>query len=63
MQKVGENVEYEIVKDTLTIKVNLAHRGGRSASGKTVSIASTKGNIALPHSSGAVCGLNVYCKE
>ncbi len=57
------NVVTSVKGDILTITVNLKERHGPSASGKTVSIASTQGNIKLaaPHD-GVSIGLNVYTK-
>ncbi len=60
--QMGENVSYKVEGNTLTITVDLAKRYGPSASGKTTKIASTGGNHAVGHSSGAVIGLNVYTK-
>jgi hypothetical protein len=46
----------------LTIKVDLSKEFGPSASGKTIIIASTEGNIAVPGRDEKV-GLNVYRKK
>jgi hypothetical protein len=56
------NVQFDIKGDKLTITVDLSKRNGKSASGKTTVIATTSGNTALNHASGAVVGLNVYTK-
>lgn len=62
-QEIGENMGVEISKDgILTIKVDLNKEFGRSASGKTTIIASSKGNVALAGAGGAVIGLNIYKK-
>jgi len=63
MKQIGSNVRVETDGDMLTIKVDLSQRQGRSASGKTMVIASTQGNVNLGHASGAVLGLNVYTKQ
>ena len=57
------NVVTAIKGDVLTITVNLKERHGPSTSGKTISIASTHGNIRLspPHDNVSL-GLNVYTK-
>jgi len=60
-EEVGENVTYTIKGNTLTITVMLDHEGGRSASGKTIRIASTEGNVKIDGTP-AVMGLNVYKK-
>lgn len=59
------NVKAEVKGNLLVLTVDLSVRGGRSASGKSVTIASTQGNqtIALPDGKGtAAYGLNVYTK-
>ena len=61
METVGENVTYAIKGDKLTITVDLSHEGGRSATGKTIRIASTEGNVKI-NGTEAVMGLNVYKK-
>jgi len=55
------NIEMKIEGNILTIKVDLSKTAGPSASGKSIIIASTKGNQPLPepHSDVKV-GLNVY---
>ena len=60
METVGENVTYTIKGDKLTITVDLTHEGGRSASGKNIIIASTKGNVKITDD--ATLGLNIYKK-
>jgi hypothetical protein len=56
-----ENVTIEVKGDTAVITINLKHRGQRSASGKTVTVASTRGNHEIP-GTGVVLGLNAYVK-
>jgi len=58
-----QNVNFSVKGNTLTITVDLTKRLGPSKSGKTVGIASTQGNVAVPDGKGAVVGLNVYTKE
>lgn len=55
-----QNITMKIVKNKLTIEVDLSKSLGRSASGKSEVIASTKGNIDVPGSNGAKIGLNIY---
>jgi hypothetical protein len=53
------NIEMKI--EDITIKVDLSKTAGPSASGKSVIIASTKGNQPLPEPySDVKVGLNVY---
>jgi len=55
------NCQIAVEGETLIIKVNLAHEGGVSKSGKSVVIASTEGNVSVNSKGGAVkVGLNVY---
>ena len=61
METVGENVTYAVKGSTLTITVKLDHEGGRSASGKTIRIASTEGNVKIDGTD-AIMGLNIYKK-
>ncbi len=60
MEKVGENVGLEVKGDTLTITVNLSKSVGPSKSRKSIVIASTKGNVAIPGRDQIRLGLNVY---
>jgi len=59
----GDNVEVSVQDGKkgkrLHIEVDLTSKGAPSKSGKTVVIASTKGNKAIPEA-GVILGLNVY---
>lgn len=57
-----KNVEMTVVGNLLTIKVDLSKEFGPSASGKTIIIASTEGNVTIPERTEKV-GLNVYRKK
>ena len=57
-----KNVEMTVSGNILTIKVDLTKEFGPSASGKTIIIASTEGNITIPEREEKV-GLNVYRKK
>ncbi|WP_455242338.1 hypothetical protein [Petrachloros mirabilis] len=57
-----KNVEMKIEGTTLTITVDLSKEFGPSASGKTIIIASTEGNVTIPDRQEKV-GLNVYRKK
>ena len=55
------NVEIKIEGQTLTIEVDLNKIAGSSASGKSIIIASTRGNQPLPEPySDVKVGLNVF---
>ena len=58
-----KNVDMKVEGDVLTIKVDLTKEFGPSASGKTIIIASTEGNIAIPEKEEVKIGLNVYKKK
>lgn len=58
-----KNVEMKLDGDILTIKVDLIKEFGPSASGKTIIIASTEGNISIPEKEDVKIGLNVYKKK
>ncbi len=56
-----QNIETKVTGSTLTITIDLDHRGGISKSGKSVSIASTQGNKTVQGPEGEVkLGLNCY---
>lgn len=55
-----QNVTMKVKDQKLTIQVDLSQEFGYSKSGKTITIASTKGNKDIPDSGGAVIGLNIY---
>ncbi len=57
-----KNVEMSVEGTWLTIKVDLSKEFGPSSSGKTIIIASTEGNVAIPNRQEKV-GLNVYRKK
>ena len=54
-----QNVEWEIKDDKLIIEIDLTKDFGPSKSGKTITIASTRGNQKI-EGTDAVIGLNVY---
>ena len=58
-----KNVEMKLEDNILTIKVDITKEFGPSASGKTIIIASTEGNISVPDHEGIKIGLNVYKKK
>lgn len=57
-----KNVEMTVEGNVLTIKVDLSKEFGPSASGKTIIVASTEGNIGVPAREEKI-GLNVYRKK
>ena len=57
-----KNVEMTVEGATLTVRVDLSKEFGPSASGKTIIIASTEGNVTIPNRAEKI-GLNVYRKK
>jgi hypothetical protein len=57
---VGQNVEMQVKDGKLIITVDLSKSFGTSSSGKSVIVASTGGNVAVPGDESAKVGLNVY---
>ena len=57
-----KNVELTIAGNILTITVDLTKEFGPSASGKTIIVASTEGNVTVPEREEKI-GLNVYRKK
>ena len=55
-----KNVDWTIDGDILTIRVDLSQSFGPSASGKTIIVASTEGNVAVAPERAEKVGLNVY---
>jgi hypothetical protein len=57
-----KNVQITVAGNILTITVDLTKEFGPSSSGKTIIIASTEGNVAVPERDEKI-GLNVYRKK
>jgi len=57
-----KNVDIKVEGKHPTIKVDLSKEYGPSASGKTIIVASTEGNITVPEREEKI-GLNVYKKK
>ena len=58
-----KNVDMSVNGNTLTIKVDLSKDFGETKSGKSISIASTDGNVSVPGNDEIKIGLNVYRKK
>ena len=58
-----KNIEMQIDSNVLTIKVDLTKDFGESKSGKSITIASTEGNISIPGNDDIKIGLNIYRKK
>ena len=55
-----ENVQFQVQGNHLVITVDLGQELGVSSSGKSVIIATTGGNVAVPGWEAVKVGLNVY---
>ncbi|MDD3933888.1 hypothetical protein [Methanoculleus sp. UBA303] len=58
-----KNIDMAIEGNILTIRVDLGKDFGESKSGKSITIASTEGNIAVPGHEEIKIGLNIYRKK
>ncbi len=58
-----KNVDMSVNGNTLTINVDLSKDFGETKSGKSISIASTDGNVSIPGNDDIKIGLNVYRKK
>ncbi|KLK87391.1 hypothetical protein SZ63_10935 [Methanoculleus sediminis] len=58
-----KNVDMTVEKNILTIRVDLAKEFGESKSGKSITIASTEGNVSVPGHEEIRIGLNIYRKK
>lgn len=55
-----QNVVFEVQGDQLVITIDLSQELGVSSSGKSIIIATTGGNVAVPGWEDVKVGLNVY---
>jgi len=55
-----KNVEIKVDGNKLTIIVDLSQEFGPSSSGKSITVASTEGNVSVPGTEEVKIGLNVY---
>jgi hypothetical protein len=58
-----KNCDMKLNGNILTIIVDVSKDYGKSASGKSIIIASTEGNISVPDKEDIKIGLNVYKKQ
>ena len=57
-----KNIDMKVEGNKLTITVDLSERYGKSSSGKSIIIASSEGNQAIPGNEDIKIGLNIYTK-
>ena len=60
-QNLGNGITGTVEGNTLTLTIPLNRPGQPSASGKTMVLASTRGNVTM--NDGITVGLNVYTKK
>jgi len=58
-----KNCEMKLNGNILTITVDVSKEFGKSASGKSIIIASTEGNVSIPEKEDIKIGLNIYRKS
>ncbi|MGE4375099.1 MAG: hypothetical protein AB7D01_05260 [Methanoculleus sp.] len=58
-----KNVDMTVEGDRLVITVDLAQEFGVSKTGKSITIASTEGNVSVPGKEEIKIGVNVYRKK
>ncbi len=57
-----KNCEMKLDGSILTITVDISKEFGKSASGKSIIISSTEGNVSIPEKEDIKIGLNIYRK-
>ncbi|ODA40893.1 hypothetical protein [Desulfosporosinus sp. BG] len=57
-----KNCEMKLAGNILTITVDISKEFGKSASGKSIIISSTEGNVSIPDKEDIKIGLNIYRK-
>ena len=55
-----KNIEMSLNGTILTMKIDISKDFGPSKSGKSITIASTEGNISVPEAEDVKIGVNVY---
>ena len=55
-----KNIEMNVEGNKLIIVVDLSQEFGPSSSGKSITVASTEGNVAIPDREEIKIGLNIY---
>ena len=58
-----KNVEMKLEGKNLVITVDITRDFGESKSGKSITIASTEGNVSIPEHDEIKIGLNIYRKK
>ncbi|WP_292491774.1 hypothetical protein [Methanoculleus sp. 10] len=58
-----KNIDMAVEGTTLVIRVDLGKEFGESKSGKSITVASTEGNVSVPGHEEIKIGLNIYRKK
>ena len=56
-----KNIDMKVEGDILTIKIDLSKNYGPSKTGKSITVASSEGNVSIPERDEKI-GINVYRK-
>ena len=56
-----KNIDMKVEGDILTVKIDLSKNYGPSKTGKSITIASSEGNVSIPERDEKI-GINVYRK-
>ena len=59
-QQIGDNIAAHVEGRKLIIEIDLDQDFGSSSSGKSITIASSRGNAPVNNTDGGVLGLNFY---
>jgi len=60
MERIADNLQFELAGDILTLTIDIGIDMGVSKSGKSRVISSTRGNIAIPGKPELKLGVNLY---
>lgn len=58
--QLGKNIEAEVKGNKLILTIDLSKELGKSASGKSMTVATTSGNTSIPGADGVKIGINCY---
>jgi hypothetical protein len=60
MATLGTNIEAEVKGTKLVLTIDLGQDNGRSKTGKSTIVATTRGNLKVPGADGLTLGINAY---
>jgi len=62
MEDLTKEIKSEVAGNKLVLTIDISGKGKVSASGKSMVVASTRGNVAVADTKGLILGLNLYRK-